>query len=107
MRLIGVAVVKNEADVIEASVRHNLALLDHLVVLEHGSTDSTGDILLKLKHEGLPLTLVDGSGVAFNQATMTTGLMRRALAMHHGDVGFALDADEFLVAPARAGLEAE
>ena len=106
MRLIGVAVVKNEADIIEASVRGNLELLDHLVVLEHGSTDATPGILLELKKEGLPLTLVDGAGVAFNQATITTGLMRRALAMHEGDVGIPLDADEILVAPGRGELEA-
>jgi len=29
--------VRNEADIIEASVRHNLCCLDRLVVIDHGS----------------------------------------------------------------------
>ncbi len=58
MRLFGVAMVRNEADVIEAFVRHNLTMLDGLVVIDHGSLDGTAGILAKLKGEGLPLHVV-------------------------------------------------
>ena len=34
MRLFGVTMVRNEADVIEAYVRHNLTVLDGLVVID-------------------------------------------------------------------------
>jgi hypothetical protein len=48
MRLFGVMMVRNEADIIEASVRHNLSVLDGLVVIDHGSFDATADILVAL-----------------------------------------------------------
>jgi hypothetical protein len=41
MRVVGITMVKNEADIIEAFVRHNLRFLDALVVVEHASADGT------------------------------------------------------------------
>ena len=55
--VFGMTVVKNEADVIEASVRHNLRFLDRLIVLDDGSVDDTRDILAKLRKE-LPNLIV-------------------------------------------------
>ena len=45
MRLHGIAMVRNEADVVEAFVRHNLSILDALVVIDHGSVDGTAGIV--------------------------------------------------------------
>ena len=33
--------VRNEADIVEAFVRHNLRVLDAMLVVDHGSTDAT------------------------------------------------------------------
>ena len=107
MRLIGVAMVRNEADVVEAFVRHNLGLLDHLVVIDHASSDATGEILRRLRDEGLPLTLGLDRSVEFHQGRVLTAAMKRALVEHDADHGFALDADEFVVSPSRAALEQE
>ena len=57
MRLVGVSMVRNEADIIEAFVRHNAAVLDALVVVDHGSVDGTREILFALRDEGLPLAI--------------------------------------------------
>ena len=43
-------------DLIEAFVRHNLSVLDALMVIDHGSFDGTSDILAALVAEGLPLS---------------------------------------------------
>ncbi len=107
MRLIGVAMVRNEADVVETFVRHNLAFLDHLVVVDHGSTDATAELLRELRAEGLPLTIGLDRSIEFQQGRVLSEAMRRALTAHDADYGFALDADEFIVAPSRAALEAQ
>jgi hypothetical protein len=41
MRLVAVSVVKNEADIIEAFVRHTRAWVDHHLIFDHDSTDGT------------------------------------------------------------------
>jgi hypothetical protein len=96
MRVIGVSMVRNEADIIEAFVRHNLALLDELVVIDHGSTDATRRILAQLKSEGLPLELAETPGLANRQALVLTSAIRAATRRCGADFAFALDADEFL-----------
>ena len=68
MRLIGIAMVRNEADIIEAFVRHNLTVLDALVVVDHGSLDGTGEILALLQREGLPLRVMRDASPGFFQA---------------------------------------
>ncbi len=105
MRLFGVAMVRNEADVIEAFVRHNLTVLDGFVVLDHGSTDGTSDILAKLEKEGLPLRVASDPDPTYRQSAVMTALTREALARDAADFVFPLDADEFLKVKSRARLE--
>jgi hypothetical protein len=106
MRLIGVAMLRNEADIVEAFVRHHAALLDQLVVVDHGSTDATPRILAALVQEGLPLEVHPDPATAFRQDERLTVLARDALERRGADVVFPLDADEFLRVGTRAGLEA-
>lgn len=105
MRLFGVSMVRNESDVVEAFVRHNLAVLDALVIVDHGSIDGTSEILAKLQAEGLALRVVTDPQPAYRQAATMTALARGALAQDGADFVFALDADEFLKLTARATLE--
>ena len=104
MRLFGVAMVRNEADVVEAFVRHNLRALDRLLVVDHRSDDGTRDILAALAREGLPLTVEHEEGAAQRQSAVTTRLARAAFAAG-ADIVVPVDADEFLKVPSRAALE--
>jgi len=104
MRLHGVAMARNEADVIEAFVRHNLRSLDRLVVVDHCSTDGTRQILRALRDEGLAVDVELDDLEGHRQAETITRLARGAFAAGAGAV-FALDADEFLKMPSRAALE--
>jgi hypothetical protein len=105
MRLFGAAMVRNEADVIEAFVRHNLTAVDGLAILEHGSTDGTAAILQSLVREGLPVFLSTEDRPQFSQWQQMTWLVRDIMARERPDFVFALDADEFLNVKSRALLE--
>jgi len=105
MRLFGVAMVRDEADVIEAFVRHNLSVLDGLTIGDHGSLDGTSEILAKLQDEGLALRVVQIRDSAFFQSRRVTELARETLSSDKAEFVFALDADEFLKLPSRARLE--
>src|SRR5687767_13094009 len=106
MKLAAVAMVRNEADVIESFVRHNLAYLHRLVVVDHHSDDGTAEILLQLQREGLAVTIEQEAALAFNQALRLTHAARTLVSAEQPDWIFCLDADEFIRAPSRAVLEA-
>jgi hypothetical protein len=107
MRFAGVAIVRNESDIIEAFVRHNASVLDRLYIVDNGSSDATAEILRRLAASGLPLTLTHDEGIAYYQGSKTTALIKTAFEDEPWDCLFPLDGDEFLVAPDRAALEAE
>ncbi len=106
MRICCLGMVKNEADVIEAFVRHALRFADQICLLENGSTDGTREILAELQREGLPLTVIEDPIIGYFQSEKMTWLYRRAVPLLKPDFVLLLDADEFLVAPDRAALEA-
>lgn len=98
MRVVGVAMVRNEIDIVEAFVRHSLAIADHLVVLDNGSHDGTLEVLKALQREGLAIELIEDPEPGKRQGERTTKLMRdHALAKHGADWVIPIDADEFLV----------
>jgi hypothetical protein len=109
VRIVGVSTVRNEADVIEAFVRHHCRFVDRLVVVCHFSQDSTAATLQALVKEGLPLEVVEESHPIHDQAFFTTRHAKRAVAAG-ADFVVALDGDEFLIAAdggdPRAALEA-
>src|ERR1700680_3105464 len=96
MKLFGAAMLRNEADVVESFVRHNLALLDGLSVVDHGSSDGTSEILNALVAEGLPLEVERDASVGYLQSEIMTRTVRNAFMRHGADFVFALDGDEFL-----------
>lgn len=108
MRLAGVSIVRDEADIIEAWVRHNLFFLDHLYIVDDGSTDQTTRILDILVTEGLPISVTsEKSLAAYHQGERTTALIAYAMAASSWDFVFPLDGDEFIVAEDRAALETD
>ncbi len=105
MLLVGLGGVKNECDVIEQFVRHHLALLDVLVLIDNGSADGTREILEALCNEGLPLIVVDDPLMENIQAERMTALLHCVGPATDPDAVFILDADEFIIAPSRHALE--
>jgi hypothetical protein len=105
MLILGAMVVRDESDIVELSVRHNLALLDGIAIVDHASTDGTSEILAALVAEPLPVMVVSDPHPAFRQKAMINALARRVVSATAVDWLVVLDADEFLVAPSRAALE--
>ena len=101
MKLVAISTVKNEADIIEAFVRHTHACVDFHLVFDHDSTDGTREILAALVREGLPLALFTDYALAKLQHARSNYLMRAAFDHHGADWVLPLDADEILVAPSR------
>ena len=48
MKIVAISMVRNEADVIEAFVRHHAGLVDELIVVDHRSIDGTDELLREL-----------------------------------------------------------
>lgn len=104
---LGIAMVKNEADVIEAFARHNLSFMDVLIVVDNDSVDDTREILMRLQREGLPIILFDDPIVGHFQAEIVTSVYRKVVPKFKPRFVFLLDADEFIVAPSREALYAQ
>jgi SAM-dependent methyltransferase len=104
LEALGIAMVKNEADVIEAFVRHNLSFMDALVIVDNDSIDDTREILVQLQREGLPIILFDDPVVGHFQAEIVTAAYRKVVPEFKPRFVFLLDADEFIVAPSREVL---
>ena len=105
MRSVAIACVKNEIDIVEPFVRHTVAIVDRLVILDNGSQDGTLDVLRALRKEGLPLDVVEDPLLGKYQSQRMTRLMHEwAIGRHDADWVVALDGDEFLVIPQDAPL---
>lgn len=105
MKLHGLARVKNEADIIEEFVRHNLRYLDGLTVVDNASFDGTLEMLEALRSEGLPLTIRHDPVLPKRQAEAYTRFARESLVECDWDFLFLLDADEFIKSDGREVLE--
>jgi hypothetical protein len=93
MKCVGISVVKNESDIIEIFIRHNLKFLDKLYIVDHLSQDNTLEILHQLKQEGHNLEISTNSSSRHIQAEVFNDFIR------HVDADFItfIDADEFLI----------
>jgi len=103
MKLFGAAMLRNESDIVEAFVRHNLNVLDGLLVVDHGSIDGTSEILEALVREGLSLSVERDARGPQLQSEIITRQVRAAFA-RGADFVFALDGDEFVKAPSKSRL---
>ena len=107
MLLIGVSVVKNESDIIESFIRYNARFLDHMFVIDNGSTDTTPEILRRLGDEwpGLKWRIENSAG--HQQERIMTMAIQELRTWLEFDFAFTLDADEFILCSGRPELERE
>lgn len=95
--VIAIALVKDEADIIEHTVRHMAEQVDRLLVADNGSTDGTREILDDLELD-LELTVRDDPEVGYFQSRKMS-----ILAADAGQMGAAwvvpFDADEWWYSP--------
>jgi hypothetical protein len=96
MKLIAISRVRNEADIIEAFVRHHAAHFHKLIVLDDGSSDATLPMLHALQAAGLPLVVLQEESVAYDQRRYMTQLLHLAVDKFGADWVAPLDADEFI-----------
>jgi hypothetical protein len=96
---IGISMIRDEADVIEGTLRHMADEVDHLIVADNLSSDGTRDTLDRLAAE-LPLTVVDDPDPAYHQSAKMSRLAEQAAEM--GAMWIVpFDADELWIAPQR------
>jgi glycosyltransferase involved in cell wall biosynthesis len=90
--------VKNEADIIGASLAHAFEQgVCHMLISDNGSTDGTVELLHELAST-YPLTIATDSMLAYEQASKMTHLARAA-SRHGATWVVPMDADEFWTAP--------
>jgi glycosyltransferase involved in cell wall biosynthesis len=92
-----IALVKDEADIIEFTLRRMAQHVDWMIVADNGSTDETREILDELART-LPLTVLDDPDPAHYQSRKVTALAASAARMG-ADWVIAHDADEVWYSP--------
>lgn len=95
--IVAVAMVRDEADIIERFVRHTLSWADFLLIVDHASCDDTSLILRQLDQEGLSLCVIRDDALGKHQSDRMTLLARTAAELLDAHVIVPIDGDEFLV----------
>jgi hypothetical protein len=105
MTLVMTLLVRDEADIVAANIRHHLALgVSHVVATDNGSTDGTVEILEEFARAGV-LTLRHDADDRFDQARITTAMAQLAREAFGAEWVLSNDADEFWVGPLLPLLE--
>ena len=96
-----IAMVKNEADIIRATVTHTFEQgIDRMLIVDNGSTDGTRDLLADLSRE-FRISIGDDRETAYYQDHKMTALAAHA-RRHGADWVVPIDADEFWFAKDRS-----
>jgi hypothetical protein len=98
MQIVTLSVMKNEADIIEIFIRYHLQWVSRMVIVDHGSTDSSARTVQQLIDKGLPLELYFSNEIGHNQNTILNSCAQQVLKQSRPDWIIPLDIDEFIVA---------
>lgn len=93
MKVIGISMAHNNADIIRATAEHMLGQVDHVIVMDNFSNDGAREIL-----EELPITLIYDDEPGYYQSRKMTALAKVARNMGAEWV-VPFDSDEFWYSP--------
>ena len=100
MTVVGIAMVRDEADIIEYVIRHMATQVDAIAVYDNLSIDGTSDILDDLVRElPIPLVVLPDDEVGYEQSKKMTALAHLAYAEFGAHWIVPFDADEIWYAP--------
>jgi SAM-dependent methyltransferase len=107
MRILLVCTCRNDADIVELSIRRNLGFCDAIVVVDLNSVDGSREILADLRSEGLPIVVFDDPRLGVSEQARVTRVSRNAWRFFRPDRIILLRADELIVGRDRAAIEDE
>lgn len=99
MTVVGVAMVRDEADIIVGTVANMLTQVDHVIVADNLSTDDTRPLLERLQASNPRLTVIDDPDPGYRQSAKMTRLAHTAAHVHGADWVVPFDADEWWWSP--------
>lgn len=96
LRIVAITRILDEADLVEAFVRHTSAFVSQHVFVDNGSRDDTLRILQALHAESFGITVFQNRSVSFNEEEFNTFMFRHAATKLEADWVICLDVDEFI-----------
>ncbi|RVU16122.1 glycosyltransferase family 2 protein [Methylobacterium oryzihabitans] len=96
MKIIAATRILDEADIVEAFIRHSAHFVSHHILIDNGSNDGTVEILKKLAEEGFGITVYQNRSIHYSERSFNTFMYRKAIEEFGADWIVFLDADEFL-----------
>ncbi len=103
-KIVGIVMVRDEADVIETFVRYHLQFCDEMIITDNLSSDGCSDILEAMAAESARVKLLHDRRSGFFQPEVMTQMLRTAARELKADWVLALDADEFLATDPGRGI---
>lgn len=107
MKICVIAWARNEADILEAWVRHHAEFADEIHLVLHRTRDNSEEILTQLQREGHPITWEKDERFTHEQQAVLTQLLHEKISDGY-DWVFPLDLDEFVMGDVKkelAGLQ--
>src|SRR5215216_2514361 len=104
MRIFGLCLVKNEADIIRTSLRESRKWCDRIFVFDNGSNDGTWELVNNVAREDEGIVAFKQDGRPFDDALRAEIFNAFRGEARKGDWWCRLDADEFYIDDPRAFL---
>lgn len=95
-KIVMIAKVKNESDIIEMFLRYHCSIFDNILIIDNGSLDGTYEIINYLIEEGLPIELIDEASSEFDPFKFANKYTAEFVRKHDADFVIFMDADEFI-----------
>jgi glycosyltransferase involved in cell wall biosynthesis len=99
MTVVGVSMVKDEADIVGDTVAQMLRQVDAVIVADNMSTDGTTGILATFAEDRERVRIVVDADPRYRQSAKMTGLAHRARSAFGADWIVPFDADEWWYSP--------